>query len=61
MRLFSAAAAVALVRCNACEVKLVERAGVCRHDVGKVAHLLQIERGRHHHLPFPLREAVNGD
>jgi NAD-dependent dihydropyrimidine dehydrogenase PreA subunit len=48
------------VRCNRCEVKLVERAGVCRHDPDKVAHLLQIKRGRHHPT-FPLPEAVGGD
>jgi flavoprotein len=47
------------VRCNACEVKLVHHAGVCRHDVDKVAHLLQLKRGR----PKPsLRPgAVGGD
>ena len=48
------------VRCNACEVKLIRRAGVCRHDLNKVSHLLQIKRGRRH-LPFPRPEAVNGD
>jgi NosR/NirI family nitrous oxide reductase transcriptional regulator len=48
------------VRCNACEVKLVERAGVCRHDMDKVAHLIQIKRDRDHPT-FPLPEAVGGD
>ena len=50
------------VRCNVCEAKLTEQAGVCRHDVDKVAELIQIKRGRHHrHQHFPIPEAVSGD
>ena len=50
------------VRCNVCEVKLTEKAGVCRHDLDKVAHLIQIKRGRHHkHQHFPTSGAVHGD
>jgi ferredoxin/Na+-translocating ferredoxin:NAD+ oxidoreductase RnfG subunit len=32
------------VRCNACETKLIEKAGVCRHDIEKIRpRLVQIE------------------
>ena len=31
------------VRCNACEEKLIERAGVCRHDMSKVSTLVQLK------------------
>ncbi len=34
------------VRCNVCEIKLVERAGVCRHDIDDVrSRLVQIQVG----------------
>lgn len=36
------------VRCNVCEERLITRAGVCRHDLDKVQHLIQIKRGQHH-------------
>jgi polyferredoxin len=50
------------VRCNVCETKLKEGAGVCRHDIDKVSHLIQIKRGQHHlHQRFPTAEAVGGD
>ena len=50
------------VRCNVCEAKLTDRAGVCRHDLEKVARLIQIKQGRHHrHQHFPTPEAVSGD
>jgi len=50
------------VRCNVCEAKLTERAGVCRHDVDKVAELIQLKHGRHHQYQhFPPSEAVSGD
>ncbi|MSR36008.1 MAG: 4Fe-4S binding protein [Gemmatimonadetes bacterium] len=50
------------VRCNVCEVRLIERAGVCKHDLEMVSHLIQIKRGLHHkHQPVPFPEAVNGD
>ena len=50
------------VRCNICEVKLKEAAGVCKHDLDKVSHLIQIKRGQHHlHQRFPTAEAVGGD
>ena len=50
------------VRCNVCEAKLTEQAGVCRHDLEKVAQLIQIKYGRHHrHQHFPTPEAVSGD
>ena len=48
------------VRCNVCETKLTERGGVCRHDMDKVAQLIQIKRGRHRRR-FPTPEAVSGD
>jgi polyferredoxin len=47
------------VRCNLCEVKLTEQAGVCRHDLERVAQLIQLKHGRHHNLLLP--EAVSGD
>jgi len=34
------------VRCNACEVKLIERAGVCRHDVERIRPLIQLRHSR---------------
>ena len=34
------------VRCNVCEVKLVERAGVCGHDLEEVSRLIRIKRGQ---------------
>jgi NosR/NirI family nitrous oxide reductase transcriptional regulator len=50
------------VRCNVCEVKLIEKAGVCRHDVERVAHLIQIKGGRHtKHQPVPIPEPLHGD
>jgi len=50
------------VRCNVCEVRLIERAGVCKHDLDKVQHLIQIKRGLHHkHQPVPIPEPINGD
>jgi len=50
------------VRCNVCEAKLTEGAGVCRHDLKKVSQLIQIKRGQHHrHQHFPTLEAVSGD
>jgi polyferredoxin len=35
------------VRCNRCEVNLLEQAGVCRHDLGKVTRLVQLRGGVH--------------
>ena len=36
------------VRCNVCEVKLLEKAGVCRHDMEEVrTRLVNIELQRH--------------
>ena len=32
------------VRCNECEVKLRDEAGVCKHDLDKVSQLIQIKR-----------------
>jgi len=33
------------VRCNICEIKLKEKAGVCRHDIGEVeSRLVQITK-----------------
>ena len=50
------------MRCNVCEVKLIEKAGVCKHDADKVSHLIQIKRGLHHkHQPVPIPHAVSGD
>jgi NAD-dependent dihydropyrimidine dehydrogenase PreA subunit len=50
------------VRCNVCEVKLNEKAGVCGHDIEKVAHLIQIKGGRHSkHQPVPIPEPIHGD
>ncbi len=50
------------VRCNICEVKLKETAGVCKHDLEQVSQLIQIKRGQHHlHQRFPTAEAVGGD
>ena len=50
------------VRCNLCEVKLTEQAGVCGHDLEKVEQLIQIKHGRHHrHQHFPTTEVVSGD
>ena len=52
------------VRCNVCEVKLIERAGVCGHDLEEVSRLIQIRRGQdylhppgraHRHRPLPQR------
>ncbi|MSR35274.1 MAG: 4Fe-4S binding protein [Gemmatimonadetes bacterium] len=48
------------VRCNVCEVKLIQRGGVCRHDLDKVAHLIQLKRG-HRHASFQEPQSVNGD
>ena len=48
------------VRCNICESKLIEKEGVCRHDLEKVQQLIQIKRGQHHkhqHIP----QALHGD
>jgi hypothetical protein len=43
-------------------VKLIEKAGVCRHDIDKVAHLIQIKRGLHHrHQQAPIPEPLHGD
>ena len=47
------------VRCNVCEVKLTERAGVCRHDLEKVSRLIQIGMG-HARKGHPL-EVASGD
>jgi len=33
------------VRCNDCEVKLIRRAGVCRHDLDRVSNLVQLRTG----------------
>jgi NosR/NirI family nitrous oxide reductase transcriptional regulator len=50
------------VRCNVCEVKLIEKAGVCRHDLDKVSHLIQIKRGQHHkHQHAPTPQPITGD
>lgn len=50
------------VRCNVCETRLNERAGVCRHDLEKVTQLIQVKRGRHYrHQRFPTLESVSGD
>ena len=50
------------VRCNVCEAKLIQKAGVCRHDIDKVAHLIQIKRGLHHkHQHAPIPEPLHGD
>ena len=49
------------VRCNVCEVKLVERAGVCRHDLDEVSRLIQIRRGRDYlHSPAHGRPVPRG-
>ena len=47
------------VRCNVCEVKLQQRAGVCRHDFDRVSRLVQIKRSRHlRHRRFATPESA---
>ena len=48
------------VRCNVCEVKLKEKAGVCGHDIDRIAALIQIKRGPHA-LNNPMPEVASGD
>ena len=49
------------VRCNVCEVRLIEKAGVCKHDLDKVAHLIQLKRGQHNKHQTFTPGAVHGD
>ena len=50
------------VRCNVCEVRLREAAGVCGHDLDRVSQLIQLKRGLHHkHQPVPIPEPAGGD
>ena len=45
------------VRCNVCEIELIEKTGVCRHDMEVIRpRLIQLETGS----PVGLSESITG-